>query len=153
MKLRLRLHNLIKIAGKGNLYLSIIVLIYLVIPIWYKETSSIVKCTLHFLHLGHLQNLYCSAKGLNFQKLTLWVRASHKLQYSTLINIKNWYEKYDCVAGFVLEFETWRLNEGWESYLISFLGESLVSRTGTVGWTELWVKVPKCAPRYDVFGL
>ena len=39
-----------------------------------------------------------------------------------------------------------------ESHLISFLGESLVSRTVTVGWTERWVSVPKCAPRY-VFGL
>ena len=33
-----------------------------------------------------------------------------------------------------------------------FLGESLVSRTGAVGWTEPWVKVPKCALRC-VFGL
>ena len=32
-------------------------------------------------------------------------------------------------------------------------GESSVSRTGAVGWTERWVKVPKYAPRYDVFGL
>ena len=30
--------------------------------------------------------------------------------------------------GLDLEFETWRLNGGLESYLISFLSESLVSR-------------------------
>ena len=30
-----------------------------------------------------------------------------------------------------------------------FLGKSLVSRTGAEGWTERWVKVPKC----DAFGV
>ena len=40
---------------------------------------------------------------------------------------------------------------GWKLWLISFIGEHLdyflfllVSRTGTVGWTKRWVKVPKC---------
>ena len=32
----------------------------------------------------------------------------------------------------------------WSHFLV--IGESLVSRTGTEGWTEHWVKVPKCAP-------
>ena len=39
-----------------------------------------------------------------------------------------------------------------ESHNFSFL-ESLVSRTGPVEWSKCWVKVPKCALRYDVVGL
>ena len=35
---------------------------------------------------------------------------------------------------------------------MTFLGESLVSRTGAEGWTESWVKVPMCVQRYDIFG-
>ena len=48
-------------------------------------------------------------------------------------------------------------NYNWYPLLI---GEHLdyflflfISRTGTVGWTEPWVKLPKCAPRYAFFGL
>ena len=48
-----------------------------------------------------------------------------------------------CVLGSRMEAES----HNWS--LISFLGESLVSRTGAAGWTECWVKVPKCASRYD----
>ena len=47
----------------------------------------------------------------------------------------------------VIEFEIWRLK------FITDLGKSLVSRTGAKGWTKHWVKVSKCAPIYDVFGL
>ena len=53
--------------------------------------------------------------------------------------------------SFWSHFYIWFKNSrygGWQLLLISFLGESLVSRTGAVGWTEYWIKVPKCAPRY-----